>query len=354
MSSSNVKVFILAGQSNMEGHGQVQSLENLGTHLQYGHLLKNLKSDSGSWAIHQEVTVSWQSPQRTQQVGPLTIGWGVDSNNSIGPELMFGAVMKEKYQNPILLIKTAWGGKDVWCDFRSPSAGEMTSDEALIFQREGNDRVIGAYYRKMVDEIRNCLSDLGKITPDYHHRDYEICGLAWFQGWNDFCQWHLNLDGRWAGIGLIDRYAHNLATLFSDLRHDLGEPELPIAIGELGIGGYEMVERAKHKNDREAQAMMALRKAQRKVGADLDLNPIVFVPTADFWDQRLDELRQIQEKHCQEKQRLGIANDETNTFPTQDLQDEYHRLGGHWYCHYNGSATTYSLIGYALAQSFIN
>ena len=110
MSSSNVKVFILAGQSNMEGHGQIQSLENLGNHLQYGHLLKNLKSDNGSWAIHQEVPISWQSPQRTQQVGPLTIGWGFDANNSIGPELMFGAVMKEKYQNPILLIKTAWGG----------------------------------------------------------------------------------------------------------------------------------------------------------------------------------------------------------------------------------------------------
>ena len=233
----------------------------------------------------------------------------------------------------------------------------MTSDEALIFQRdqtEGNERVIGAYYRKMVDEIQNCLSDLGKITPDYHHRDYEIRGLAWFQGWNDFCQWHLNLDGRRAGIGLIDRYAHNLAALFSDLRNDLGEPELPIAIGELGVGGYKMVERAKQKDDREAQAMIAFRNAQRKVGADLDLNPVVFVPTADFWDQRLDKLRRIQEKHYQEKQRLGIANEETNTFPTQDLQDEYHRLGGHWYCHYNGSATTYSLIGYALAQSFIN
>ena len=33
-----------------------------------------------------------------------------------------------------------------------------------------------------------------------------------------------------------------LAALFSDLRNDLGEPELPIAIGELGVGGYKMVE----------------------------------------------------------------------------------------------------------------
>ena len=36
---------------------------------------------------------------------------------------------------------------------------------------------------------------------------------------------------------------------------------------------------------------------------------------------------------------------------TQELQAEYERLGGHWYCHYNGSATTYSLIGYSLAEA---
>ena len=35
-----VKVFILAGQSNMEGHGQIRSLPILGEHPKHGHLLK--------------------------------------------------------------------------------------------------------------------------------------------------------------------------------------------------------------------------------------------------------------------------------------------------------------------------
>ena len=35
-----VKVFILAGQSNMEGHGQVRSLPHLGNHPKYGYLLE--------------------------------------------------------------------------------------------------------------------------------------------------------------------------------------------------------------------------------------------------------------------------------------------------------------------------
>jgi hypothetical protein len=37
--------------------------------------------------------------------------------------------------------------------------------------------------------------------------------------------------------------------------------------------------------------------------------------------------------------------------PTKELNDEYLNRGGHWYCHYNGSASNYSLIGYALAEA---
>ena len=38
-----VKVFILAGQSNMEGHGQLQSLAHLGQHAEHGELLAHLE-----------------------------------------------------------------------------------------------------------------------------------------------------------------------------------------------------------------------------------------------------------------------------------------------------------------------
>ena len=43
-----VKVFILAGQSNMEGHGMLGSVDHLGTHPKYGHLIKKLKNRHGS------------------------------------------------------------------------------------------------------------------------------------------------------------------------------------------------------------------------------------------------------------------------------------------------------------------
>ncbi|MBA7669408.1 hypothetical protein ES703_77538 [subsurface metagenome] len=97
-----VKVFILAGQSNMEGHGQLRSLNHLGEHPKYGYLLKKIKNEDGSWAVRDDVTVSWKSRERLS--GLLTVGWGFEPHE-IGPELMFGTIMGDKYDEPVLLIK---------------------------------------------------------------------------------------------------------------------------------------------------------------------------------------------------------------------------------------------------------
>jgi hypothetical protein len=55
-----VKVFILAGQSNMEGHAGVQTLDRLGEHLTHGYLLKKIKKDDGSIVVRDDVFVSYQ------------------------------------------------------------------------------------------------------------------------------------------------------------------------------------------------------------------------------------------------------------------------------------------------------
>ena len=91
MAKGKIKVFILAGQSNMEGHGQVSSLEHLGNHPKYGGLLKKLKSSDGSWAVRKDVTVAWKSREGKKK-GPLCVGWGAE-DQELGPELMFGTVM---------------------------------------------------------------------------------------------------------------------------------------------------------------------------------------------------------------------------------------------------------------------
>jgi len=341
-SEGKVKVFILAGQSNMEGHGQVRSLDHLGEHPRYGYLLEKLKNPDGSWAIRDDVTIFWKI--KNPKNGPLTVGWGFEPHE-IGPELMFGTMMGEYYDEHVLLIKIAWGGKDVYCDFRSPSAGEPTGDTAKLLKREraeNNNREIGLYYRMMVSDIKQTLDHIDDIVPDYNGRGYEIAGMAWFQGWNDYCQWP-------AAPGIIDNYSHNLAAMFHDLRKDLDAPDMPIVIGEMGIGGQKIAKRADNPDDREAQAMIKFRKAQQAVADDKSLSNVTFVPTAEFWDDRLDELRHISDAYWNEKREKGIQDD--NDLPSEELQAEYERLGGHWYCHYNGSASNYSLIGYALAEA---
>ncbi len=42
---------------------------------------------------------------------------------------------------------------------------------------------------------------------------------------------------------------------------------------------------------------------------------------------------------------------ENNHLRIKTLNDEYLSRGGHWYCQYNGSAASYSLVGRALAEA---
>ncbi len=353
---AKVKVFILAGQSNMEGHGQLASLDHLGSHPKHGHLLKKLKAADGSWIVRDDVTIAWRSEHREKKSGPLTVGWGAGPQ-AIGPELMFGTIVGDHCDAPVLLIKAAWGGRDVFCDFRSPSAGELTRDEARILERDrrdGRKREVGRFYRKMVDDIRRALKDIDSIVPGYDDRGYELVGMAWFQGWNDFCEWHLKLDDRWVGATVIERYPHNLAAMIRDLRKDLNAPDLPIAIGEMGVWGHDIDQRAKRADDHEARSAVAFRKAQRAVADDPSLANVAFVPTADFWDSRLQELRGVADRYWNEKREKGIESTRDNELPTKALNDEYWRRGGHWVCHYNGSATTYSLVGHALARALLS
>ncbi len=354
VAEKKVKVFILAGQSNMEGHGQVRSLPHLGNHPKYGHLLKKLKSPDGKWVVRDDVTISYKAEQRKVRSGPLTVGWGSEKHE-LGPELMFGTIMGEMYDEPVLLIKTAWGGKDVICDFRSPSAGKPSGAEAAYFahrKKQGDTRQTGVYYRKMVSEIKETLDDIKNVVPGYKGQGYEIAGMAWFQGWNDIGAWHFQQDGKHLGKEVLWRYKHNLSAMIRDLRKDLGAANMPVVIGELGVGGHEMTKKAQAKGrDWEAESIVELRRIQKAIGDDPKIKNVTFAATLDYWDVRLQELRVISNAYYNKKYKAGIKDTEENHLPTKELNDEFLRLGQHWFCHYNGSVANYCLIGWAMAEA---
>lgn len=169
-----------------------------------------LQSDE-EWAVLDDVFLDFENGDGTIIQDKVTIGQGANPN-LIGPELMFAHQMDEYYQDPILIIKTAWGGLSLAEDFRPPSAGGVT----------------GPFYTEMIERVQYVTENLGTEFPDLGEVEFELAGFAWFQGWND------------AGSeDFLNEYESNLHHLVNDVRNDLGVPDLPIVIASAGQGGYE-------------------------------------------------------------------------------------------------------------------
>jgi len=124
-----LKVFILSGQSNMEGHAQVTTFPHIGMDPKTAPMLEKMVGPDGKPRVIDDVYIAaLMSPEPSEdKVGKLTVGYaGTKFHPKIGPEFTFGIYMHEALEEPILLIKPAWGGKSLNYHFRPPSAGEWT------------------------------------------------------------------------------------------------------------------------------------------------------------------------------------------------------------------------------------
>ena len=216
-----VQVFILAGQSNMEGQAVVDldheqyynggrgTLARLMSKPKLAARLAHLRHADGAWVERDDVFVWYRAGRDARlKAGKLSIGYAVyPGKHHFGPELQFGHVVGDAIDAPVLLLKAAWGGKSLHEDFRPPSARGA----------------IGAYYEKMLAECSEALGKLGEYFPSLADRRYEIAGFVWFQGWNDM----FNMKA-------VVEYADNLAHLIRDVRAHFGKPALPVVIGETG------------------------------------------------------------------------------------------------------------------------
>jgi hypothetical protein len=253
-----VKVFILAGQSNMEGQAVVDlegkdynggkgTLKALLNDPEKAPLVKHLRTEKGTWTVRDDVWVRYQREKRPLLAGQLSVGFAVyGGNHHFGPELQFGHVVGNHFTEQVLLIKTAWGGKSLVKDFRPPSSGGE----------------VGPYYTKMIAEVREALANLKKDFPAYGEQGYELAGFVWYQGWND------GVDPKKA----VPEYEQNLVNLIKDVRKELKAPNLPVVIGEL-TGPWV-----------EAPGEWAtLRKAQAAAAMHPEFKGnVLFVPTHDF------------------------------------------------------------------------
>jgi len=270
-----LKVFLLAGQSNMQGHGKVSTFEHIGMDPATKPMLAEMQNADGSPKVCERVWISSIGCADAEQTGKLTTGFGASQNGpKIGPEFTFGLYMQKFTDAPILLIKTAWGGKSLNTDFRPPSAGPYVFNETQLanLQKQGKDlaaikaakeKETGVHYRLMVEHVKKVLGDIKRVVPDYDSaQGYELAGFVWFQGWNDMVDssTYPNRDKP----GGYDAYSEVMAHFIRDVRKELNAPKLPFVIGVLGVGGPtaeygpdQQRYKATHQNFRDAMAAPA-------------------------------------------------------------------------------------------------
>ncbi|MDR3691797.1 MAG: sialate O-acetylesterase [Fimbriimonas sp.] len=366
-------VFILAGQSNMQGHANVSTMDSMAADPKTAAILKDMRDANGKPVVCDRVWISsvgcagdgWSDV--IEQTGKLTAGFGA-SPSEIGPEFTFGLYTAKALRQPVLIIKTSWGGRSLMTDFRPPSAGPRVYGDGIRarWKQRGldpdkeaakTDAQCGVFYRHMIDHIKMALGDIKRIVPDYDPKQgYKLGGFVWFQGFNDMIDdW--SYPGRMQPGGYAD-YSRLLEDLIRDVRNDLSAPKLPFVIGVMGIGGMKEGAKPPQSNFREAQVAPSKLKEFK--------GNVVAVQTAGFWDDDLDALQQRLERlngriDQVAKQNPAWTEDEKaearrKAMAESFTSDELTRLkgisnGGY---HYLGAAKILAPIGKAFADAVLH
>ena len=379
-----LKVFILAGQSNMEGHAKVETFDYIGDDPATAPLLKQMRGADGKPAVCDHVWISYLTGRydgsaNGEGTGKLTAGFGARGSNptedggKIGPEFTFGLAMDAALKEPVLIIKTAWGGRSLNTEFRPPSAGPYEFSEAQLaqMQKQGKDiaavkaekeKETGRFYRYMVEHVKKVLADPKRVCPAYDSAaGYEIAGFVWLQGFNDLVDGNTYPTGADGKTRDYTKYGVWLADFIRDVRKDLSAPKMPFVIGVNGVGGLKA-----------EGSTVAFRKAMAAPSLLPEFKGnVAAVETAPFW---ADELAAIDEKRGKIKAMAATLKNKGKNGPNKDgtmtdaEQKEYltkyeaevispeeatkwKRGASNAGYHYLGCAKTFALMGKAFAEA---
>jgi hypothetical protein len=334
-----LKVFILAGQSNMEGHAEIRTFDYIGKDPLTAPILKEMRNPDGTPRVCDKVWMSYltgpyDGSANGEGLGKLTAGFGERGNQptkisgKIGPEFTFGIYLEKELKQPILIIKTAWGGRSLNTEFRPPSAGpyKLPKEIQELWDKHpqgahgipkledrkkwqaDKDAATGVFYRMMIEHVRNVTKDIKRVCPEYDEKaGYELAGFVWLQGFNDL------VDGTtYPGPnqpGKYDLYSDLLAKFIRDVRKDLSAPKMPFVIGVLGVGGES--ENVIFRKAMAAPADMPEFKGN-----------VVAVETAPFWDHAIAA---AQPKQSEYNNIVGTAHTlkKDGTLDTERKWDHY-------------------------------
>jgi len=328
--SKSVKVFILAGQSNMEGKSKVSLCDHQAKAPKTKEFFAHLRDGDG-WVERDDVFIKFLNRH-----GKLTVGYG--SPKCCGSEFEFGNIMGEHFAEPVVLIKAAWGGHSLYKNFRPPSAGlpapellqaELEQAQARI-KKDNEKRKqnkpqptmadikarYGASYRMMMAEVKDVATNYQKLFPALKGKKLEIAGFYWFQGFNDKF-----------GAHAPDEYESNMKHFIKDVRKDLGKPKLPFVIAAIGTYGWNGTEKPKEGsgNDKVLKGQMAMN---------------------DVPEFR-DNVKAFETAPLHDKQAAKV-------YPTWKKQfEEWQKVGSDRPYHYLGSAIWYTRIGNTAGKAML-
>jgi len=319
-----VKVFIFAGQSNAVGMAKNPLWDTQADLPETKEFFKHLRED-GTWIAREDVLLKFR-----ELAGPLTLGSGA-GRKCTGSELEFGWVLGDHFDEPVLIIKTAWGGRSLVKNFRPPSSplDQAALDKELADSQEAvkkanaqsgkNDPLPtmedikqrhGNCYRDMMTEIKDVMANYGTLFPQLAGRKLELAGFVWFQGWND--QYG----------GAEKQYAANLKNLINDVRRELSAPDLPVVIAVMGQNGSTPA----------TGPMKVIQDAQLAVPELPEFRGTVKAIRTDV---------------------LVDTKAEKLVDGWRDHLDEWNKTGSDYGYHYYGSAIWYTRIGRALGETML-
>lgn len=233
--TKRVKVFVMMGQSNMIGYGQVSPKETVGTLLheisngKYTHLVGSydVEGNVESFSERRDVRIVYHNGRGEfpSRYSNLKVGWDKERNDFIGPEIGFGSIIGHAYENPIFIIKVGRGGKSLGYDFLPensnrfkegdysfPGRGECpqrslknarvakeedcnscrdNERECPVFWSDKNEclRCHGEYagiqFDRDVDNVKQILDNIQDYVPGYQNQGFDLEGFLFWQGWND-------------------------------------------------------------------------------------------------------------------------------------------------------------------------
>ncbi|MCA9448869.1 MAG: hypothetical protein KC931_17245 [Candidatus Omnitrophica bacterium] len=224
-----IRVFLLAGQSNMEGRADGRKLS---------------EEDRQRLAKARERV---QLAYNHEPIAPLHVTKPhpdierlYQRDRIFGPELFFGIALSEAWpEERILLIKRAEGATSLYGCWNP----EWSQENATLMG-EGEEPKL---YEDFIHYIKQVLSA-------YKENEYEICGMLWVQG---------ESDSRIEEAA--SQYGENLRNLINHLRKDLNNPTLPFMLFQVGQG--EVVKGMKHAA-KEIAKVTLLPQSKKKDSAD--------------------------------------------------------------------------------------